>query len=84
MALIAAYTNLSGTAESADDLETLEQMQSSIDTLGGWQPELQVEAIISQLALPADSLLSELSGGLAAARGTGEGLGQQTRPAAAG
>ena len=63
MALIAAYTNLSGTAESADDLETLEQMQSSIDTLGGWQPELQVEAIISQLALPADSLLSELSGG---------------------
>lgn len=63
MALIAAFTDLSGKAESAEDFETLEQMQSSIDTLGGWQPELQVEAIISQLALPADALLSELSGG---------------------
>ena len=54
--------DLSGKAESAEDFETLEQMQSSIDTLGGWQPELQVEAIISQLALPG-ALLSELSGG---------------------
>ena len=63
VALIAAFTDLSGKAESAEDFETLEQMQSSIDTLGGWQPELQVEAIISQLALPADALLSELSGG---------------------
>ena len=63
MALIAAFTELSGKAESAEDFETMEQMQSSIDTLGGWQPELQVEAIITQLALPADSLLSELSGG---------------------
>ena len=63
MALIAAFTDLSGKAESAEDFETMEQMQSSIDTLGGWQPELQVEAIITQLALPADSLLSELSGG---------------------
>ena len=63
MALIAAFTDLSGKAESSEDFETMEQMQSSIDTLGGWQPELQVEAIITQLALPADSLLSELSGG---------------------
>ena len=61
--LIANYTELSGTAQSNDDLERLEQMQSRIDTLGGWQPELQVEAIITQLALPAETLLSELSGG---------------------
>ena len=61
--LIANFTELSGTAQSNEDLERLEQMQSRIDTLGGWQPELQVEAIITQLALPAESLLSELSGG---------------------
>jgi ATP-binding cassette subfamily F protein uup len=61
--LIANYTELSGTAQSNDDLERLEQMQSRIDTLGGWQPELQVEAIITQLALPAETMLSELSGG---------------------
>ena len=61
--LIANFTELSGTAQSNDDLERLEQIQSRIDTLGGWQPELQVEAIITQLALPAETLLSELSGG---------------------
>lgn len=61
--LIDAYTQLSATAESNEDLESLEQMQSRIDTLGGWQPELQVEAVITQLALPPDALLNELSGG---------------------
>ena len=61
--LVAAYSELSTRAESAEDLEALEDMQSQIDTLGGWQPELQVEAIITQLALPGDALLSELSGG---------------------
>jgi len=52
--LVAAYSELSTRAESAEDLEALEDMQSQIDTLGGWQPELQVEAIITQLALPGD------------------------------
>ncbi len=61
--LLADYKALSARAESAEDLEALEQMQSRIDTLGGWQPEVQVEAIVTQLALPADALLSELSGG---------------------
>ena len=61
--LLAAYSQLSSSAESAADLEALEQMQSRIDTLGGWQPELQIEAIMTQLALPAEALLSDLSGG---------------------
>ena len=61
--LIANFTELSSTAQSNEDFKRLEEMQSRIDALGGWQPELQVEAIITQLALPAESLLSELSGG---------------------
>lgn len=61
--LIAAYSELSAKAERSEDFEALEDLQSRIDTLGGWQPELQVEAIITQLALPGDTLVSELSGG---------------------
>ena len=63
MELIAAYAELSAKAARDEDFEALEDMQSRIDTLGGWQPELQVEAIITQLALPGDTLVSELSGG---------------------
>ena len=51
--LIANFTELSSTAQSNEDFKRLEEMQSRIDALGGWQPELQVEAIITQLALPA-------------------------------
>ncbi|NCF43736.1 MAG: ATP-binding cassette domain-containing protein [Proteobacteria bacterium] len=62
-ALLAAYSQLSSSAESAEDMAALEQTQSRIDALGGWQPELQIEAIMTQLALPAEALLSDLSGG---------------------
>ena len=72
--LIVNYTELSRTAQSNDDLERLEQMQSRIDTLGGWRPELQVEAIITQLSLPAETLLSHLWR-LAPPRRIGQGLG---------
>jgi ATP-binding cassette subfamily F protein uup len=61
--LIERFSEISATAETAKDLEEMEVMQSRIDTLGGWQPEQQVDAIITQLGLPRDSYMSELSGG---------------------
>ena len=61
--LIERFSEVSATAVTARDLEEMEVMQSRIDTLGGWQPEQQVDAIITQLGLPRDSYMSELSGG---------------------
>ena len=61
--LIERFSEISATAVTNKDLEELETMQSRIDTLGGWQPEQQVDAIITQLGLPRDSYMSELSGG---------------------
>ncbi|MFQ3363966.1 MAG: ATP-binding cassette subfamily F protein uup [Candidatus Azotimanducaceae bacterium] len=61
--LIERFSEVSATAVTTRDLEEMEVMQSRIDTLGGWQPEQQVDAIITQLGLPRDSYMSELSGG---------------------
>ncbi|MCL4136622.1 UNVERIFIED_CONTAM: hypothetical protein GTU68_053079 [Idotea baltica] len=44
-------------------LKELEQLQAQIDAGGGWQVDQQVETIISQLDLPANKTLAELSGG---------------------
>jgi ATP-binding cassette subfamily F protein uup len=61
--LIKCFGELSAEARTSKDLEALEAMQSRIDILGGWQPEQQVEAIITQLGLPRDACMSDLSGG---------------------
>jgi ATP-binding cassette subfamily F protein uup len=61
--LIERFSEVSATAVTTRDLEEMEVMQSRIDTLGGWQPEQQVDAIITHLGLPRDSYMSELSGG---------------------
>lgn len=47
----------------AAHLRDMEKLQAQIDSGGGWQPELQVERIISQLELPAETRLCDLSGG---------------------
>ena len=61
--LINEYTELATEATDDASLQKLEQLQSQIDALGGWQPEQQAESIITQLALPAAALMAELSGG---------------------
>ena len=62
--LIARYTELSNQKDiNRSGLQELEKLQSAIDTAGGWQPEQQVDTIISQLGLPPNSLMSDLSGG---------------------
>ena len=48
--------------DGGDDQEIYE-LQSTIDALGGWNLDQQVETIISELDLPSDKTMAELSGG---------------------
>ncbi len=45
------------------DLKALEHLQHELEAVDGWQLEQRVQRIIEQLNLPADRLMSELSGG---------------------
>ncbi|MCF6338179.1 MAG: ATP-binding cassette domain-containing protein [Gammaproteobacteria bacterium] len=45
-------------------LERLAELQNKLEAEDGWRLEQKVEDVISRLELPADKLLSELSGGL--------------------
>ncbi|MDD9997700.1 MAG: ATP-binding cassette domain-containing protein [Rhodospirillaceae bacterium] len=61
---IEAFRVLSGELSSGKaQLRELEALQAAIDTGGGWSIDVQVDAIISQLELPAGERMSELSGG---------------------
>jgi ATP-binding cassette subfamily F protein uup len=61
---IAAFEALSA-AGSPDQgtLRAMEALQREIEAGGGWSVETQVETVISELDLPADLRMSELSGG---------------------
>lgn len=61
--LIDQFNELSQQSMDKQGLKELEQLQAQIDAGGGWQVDKQVETIISQLDLPADKTLAELSGG---------------------
>ncbi|MCY7293898.1 ATP-binding cassette ATPase Uup [Alteromonas sp. a30] len=41
----------------------LEQIQKQLDLLDGWQLEQRIQQVLTQLQLPEDQMLSELSGG---------------------
>ena len=64
---IERYRELSARAgsddETNDSLEELEQLQTAIESGGGWNIEKQAETIVTQLELPAEKQLAELSGG---------------------
>jgi ATP-binding cassette subfamily F protein uup len=65
--LIADYYHLSQQlAEQPADglLEQLESTQHRLEALGGWTLELQVETVLSRLALNADARVENLSGGI--------------------
>ena len=63
--LIERYKTMSDRAEETDKATytEFESLQSQIDAGGGWNPDQQVQTMISQLGLPAASLMSDLSGG---------------------
>jgi len=61
--LIDQYESISGTSPDRNQLREMELIQADIEAGGGWQPEKQVDRIITQLELPRDTKLNDLSGG---------------------
>jgi ATP-binding cassette subfamily F protein uup len=65
-ALIAEYHHVAlALAEDSSPalMDRLSQLQHALEAQDGWRIEQKVEEVISRLELPADTLLSELSGG---------------------
>jgi ATP-binding cassette subfamily F protein uup len=61
--LVNQYHQLSAQQLDAIGLRELEALQRQIDARGGWHIEQRVDTVITELDLPADKLLGELSGG---------------------
>ncbi len=61
--LINRFDKLSKQNLDANGLRELEELQHSIDASGGWQLGQRVETLMTQLQLPAEQKLNELSGG---------------------
>jgi ATP-binding cassette subfamily F protein uup len=59
--LLAQYHRL--LQDEAPDLERLARVQHRLETADGWTLQQRVETTISQLSLPGDAPMSELSGG---------------------
>lgn len=61
--LLSQYETLSTQNLDTQGLRDLEELQKQIDSSGGWNLDQKIETIMTQLGLPADKKLSELSGG---------------------
>ena len=61
--LLEEYRDRSQTELDQQGLAELEKLHQLIDAHGGWHIEQRVDATISDLALPADKKMNELSGG---------------------
>jgi len=61
--LLAEYDRLSNEPHDADTIKQIEEIQHQIDAQHAWNIEQKVEAVISELSLPAAKKMSELSGG---------------------
>ena len=62
-ALIKTYKNLAAESTHKNQLLQLEELQRRIEALGGWDTNTQTSRIMSDLELPEDAKLRELSGG---------------------
>jgi len=60
--LLAEYHHLVQ-AEGGTDMKTLSRVQQKLEAQDGWRLQQRVETTISQLELPADASMAELSGG---------------------
>ena len=60
--LIASYHALAERGGEVD-LDQLARIQTQLEAVDGWQLKLRVETVISQLELPAERKLADLSGG---------------------
>ena len=61
--LIRRYGELTAIEVDKAGLREIEELQRRIETHGGWDVEIQVDAIITSLDLPANARLGDLSGG---------------------
>jgi ATP-binding cassette subfamily F protein uup len=61
--LLDQYHQLSNSSLNKQEMRQLEDLQQHIDSSGIWNIDQQVDTVISQLDLPADRKLEELSGG---------------------
>lgn len=61
--LITEYETLAGKELDTARLRELESLQRRIEARGGWQLDQQIDTVLSELSLPGDKLLAELSGG---------------------
>ncbi|MEL0314433.1 MAG: ATP-binding cassette domain-containing protein [Halieaceae bacterium] len=61
-ALLARYHHLLETTDTTS-LDELARVQTALENHGGWQIQQRIESIISQLSLPADIAVGDLSGG---------------------
>src|SRR5690606_19209689 len=60
---IAAYERLSAETPTPGLLREMEALEREIVALGGWSIDARVDAMLTELSLPADARLDELSGG---------------------
>ncbi len=58
-----AYERLTGGHPDKHQLREIEKLQQQIESADGWHIEQRIDTILSELQLPADKRLSELSGG---------------------
>ncbi|MDG1463081.1 MAG: ATP-binding cassette domain-containing protein, partial [Gammaproteobacteria bacterium] len=61
--LLAEYERLSHLDHTLLNSKAIEDIQQRIDAQNAWNIEQRVETIISELSLPAEKMMSELSGG---------------------
>jgi len=60
---IARYEALTEASEAERDLAAIEKLQQDIEAHGGWHVDVQVDRILTEMALPGDTTLGRLSGG---------------------
>ena len=60
---IEAYEVQSARAQTPDALQALQVLHSEIEAAGGWDAERRVDALLTDLELPKNDRLRELSGG---------------------
>ena len=78
--LITAYHQASQAVAAEPDsaqLQTLNRLQQQLEAADGWLLEQRVETVISQLSLPADQPVAELSGGWRRRVALGQALVQE-------
>ncbi len=62
-ALLDRYQLLSDEQLDTDGLRAMEDLQKQIEAAGGWNVEQQIERVITELELPRDKSMHQLSGG---------------------